>query len=141
MGPRRKARELALQFLYGHDLQGHSNAAAEVTEELQCFKQTFETDEKALDYGHCIITGLCAHRAEIDQLLTANSHNWRLERMSLVDRNILRIAIFEMQFDTGVPPQVAINEALEIAKRYSVADSVGFINGILDSIQTSIKQT
>ncbi|HDO30234.1 MAG TPA: transcription antitermination factor NusB, partial [Desulfobacteraceae bacterium] len=68
-------------------------------------------------------------------LLAGHSHNWRLERMSLVDRNILRIAVFEMRYCDDVPARVAINEALEIAKRYSIADSVSFINGILDAVQ------
>ncbi|HDL98853.1 MAG TPA: transcription antitermination factor NusB, partial [Desulfobacteraceae bacterium] len=75
------------------------------------------------------------HLDEINALLAGHSHNWRLERMSLVDRNILRIAVFEMRYCDDVPARVAINEALEIAKRYSIADSVSFINGILDAVQ------
>ncbi|PIE59136.1 MAG: transcription antitermination factor NusB [Desulfobulbus propionicus] len=134
MGLRRKSRELALQFLFGHDLQGRFSDPDCVAQALDVFGQCFEVENKPFDHAKYLITGLIGHCAEIDELLSASSHNWRLERMSLVDRNILRIAVFEMQHCADVPAQVAINEALEIAKRYSVRDSVGFINGILDSI-------
>lgn len=137
MGLRRKSREMTLQFLFGHDFQERSCAPDEVAQAYEDFIQVFEVDNRALPYGRELIEGLCAHRGEIDSLLVKHSHNWRLERMSLVDRNILRIAIYEMVHGKDVPAQVAINEALEIAKRYSVADSIGFINGILDSVQNS----
>ncbi len=138
MGLRRKSREMSLQFLYGHDFQERSCAPEEVQQALDDFTQVFEVDNRALPYGRELIEGLCAQRGEIDVLLAKHSHNWRVERMSLVDRNILRIAIYEMVHGKDVPAQVAINEALEIAKRYSVADSISFINGILDSVQNSL---
>lgn len=138
MGLRRKSRELALQFLYGHDFQGRSNAPEAVSEELDIFCGVFETNEKALPYGRKLVMGLCGCEEAIDSLIAEHSHNWRVERMSLVDRNILRIAIYEMQHGEDVPNQVAINEALEIAKRYSVKESIAFINGILDSVKASI---
>lgn len=138
MGLRRKSRELALQFLFSHDFQERSCAPDDVARDLDMFCQLFDVSQKALPYGRELILGICRHREEIDALLATHSHNWRVERMSLVDRNILRIAVFEMRHCDEAPAQVAINEALEIAKRYSIGESVSFINGILDAIQASL---
>lgn len=135
MGLRRKSRELALQYLFSHDFQERSSAPEDVARDLDIFCQSYEVSSKALPYGRELILGICRHRDEIDALLATHSHNWRVERMSLVDRNILRIAVFEMCYSDQAPAQVAINEALEIAKRYSIGESVSFINGILDAVQ------
>jgi len=135
MGLRRKSRELALQFFYGHDFQKRSNDEQAVDLEFEEFVDNFDTGDKALPYTRQLIAGLCAHVDELDKLLEAHAKNWRLERMALVERNILRIAAYEMLYCDDVPSQVAINEALEIAKRYSVHDAVAFINGILDALQ------
>lgn len=140
MGLRRKSRELALQFLFSHDFQERPQAPEKLTEDLDMFCQIFDISQKSLPYGRELILGICQHRTEIDTLLADHSHNWRVERMSLVDRNILRIAVFEMQYSRKAPAQVAINEALEIAKRYSIEESVSFINGILDAVQSAIPQ-
>jgi len=140
MGLRRKSREFALQFLFSHDFQGRSRAPENVARDIDAFCRYFDVGEKSLDYGKELITGICLHLDEIDSLLAAHSHNWRVERMSLVDRNILRIAVYEMQHCDQAPAQVAINEALEIAKRYSIDESVAFINGILDAVQTALKR-
>jgi len=135
MGLRRKSREIALQFLYGHDFKGSPNDAASLAKELEEFSSSFDTGNTAFEYARELITEICRLRAEVDRLLVAHSHNWRLERMSLVDRNILRIAVYEMKYRQDVPAKVAINEALEIAKYYSIQDSVAFVNGILDAVQ------
>lgn len=135
MGLRRKSREMALQFLFSHDFTGASDGPQDVEQELEQFRGSFETGKKTLPYALELIHGICAHREEIDRELAGRSHNWRLERMSHVDRNILRIAVFEMMHRQDVPAKVAINEALEIAKLYSIPDSVAFINGILDAVQ------
>lgn len=137
MGLRRKSREFALQFLFSHDFQGRSCVPEDVEQEITAFCSSFDTGDKALAYGKELIHGICSHVEEIDNLLADHSHNWRVERMSLVDRNILRIAVYEMQHCDQAPAQVAINEALEIAKRYSIGESVAFINGILDAVQAS----
>lgn len=138
MGLRRKSRELALQFLYGHDVQegtcNEDELLARVNELCQCF----EADGKSIAYAEQLIVGICRHRKEIDSLLSRSSHNWRVERMAAVDRNILRIAAYEIRYGEDVPATVAINEALEIAKRYAEPDSVGFINGILDGLQVPV---
>lgn len=135
MGLRRKSREIALQFLFGHDFQQQPNDAGALDTELHRFCMCFEAGEKALPYARELIFGICEHFHEIDTLVKERSHHWRLERMSLVDRNILRIAIYEIKYGAGVPARVAINEALEIAKQYSIPDSVPFINGILDAVE------
>lgn len=135
MGLRRKSREIALQFLYGHDFKGSPDDARLLEQELEQFRSSFETGNTAFAYARELITGICGLRSEVDRLLVAHSHNWRLERMSLVDRNILRIAVYEMKYRQDVPAKVAINESLEIAKYYSIQDSVAFINGILDAVQ------
>ena len=132
---RRKSREITLQFLFGHDFQDRSCEPDDLLAELDEFCNCFETGSKSLPYARQLILGICEHQKNIDKLIASRSHNWRVERMALVDRNILRIAAFEMQHTDDVPATVAINEALEIAKRYAEPDSVGFINGILDGMQ------
>jgi N utilization substance protein B len=139
MGLRRKSREITLQFLFGHDFQERSCESDVLQAALDEFCHCFDAGRKALPYAHRLILGICEHLEIIDGQITRCSHNWRVERMSLVDRNILRIAVFEMQHVEDVPATVAINEALEIAKRYAEPDSVGFINGILDGMQSQDK--
>jgi N utilization substance protein B len=136
MGLRRKSRELALQFLYGHDVQEGTCSEDELLARVNEFCACFPVEAKSIAYAEQLIAGICRYRQEIDGLLSRSSHNWRVERMAAVDRNILRIAAYEMKYGEGeVPATVAINEALEIAKRYAEPDSVGFINGILDGLQ------
>ncbi len=135
MGLRRKSRELTLQFFYGHDLQERSRTEDALQAEFKKFCEGFKSDQKAWPYAWQLVVGICAHWQDIDISLSHSSHNWRLERMALVDRNILRIAAYEMRYIEDVPATVVINEALEIAKRYAEPDAVGFINGILDSLQ------
>lgn len=138
MGLRRKSREIALQFLFGHDFQGRPHDLDAISAELEEFCGCFETGKKTLPYTQQLITGICTRLDVIDQLLASHSHNWRLERMSVVDRNILRIAVYEMRYCEDIPPKVAINEALEIAKQYSIPDSISFINGLLDAVQADL---
>ena len=121
--------------MFGHDFQGRADDLRSLEAELDEFCSSFETGRKAFPYARQLITGICSQLEDLDNLLAGHSHNWRLERMSVVDRNILRIAVYEMRFCEDVPPKVAINEALEIAKYYSIPESVSFINGILDAVQ------
>ncbi len=139
MGLRRKARELALQFLFSHDFGHTPGPADQVAAALEQFAVHFHSGRKALPYARQLVLGILDQRQAIDGLIAAHSHNWRLERMSPVDRNILRIAAFEMAHCEDVPARVAINEALEIAKRYSTEDAVPFINGILDGVQGGLR--
>ncbi|MDU9049767.1 MAG: transcription antitermination factor NusB [Candidatus Electrothrix sp. Rat3] len=140
MGLRRKSRELALQFFYGYELQKCPAAEGgilhnEIENEVEIFYTCFKSDQKAHPYAEQLINGVCAHQQEIDNALADCSHHWRVERMALVDRNILRIATYEMLYIKDIPVTVAINEALEIAKRYAEPESISFINGILDNLQ------
>ena len=135
MGLRRKSRELALQFLVSFDMQDSLDADSEDVEAaFASFSEHFLSNTAALPYARRIVDGVCSHWHELDKRIAAHSHNWRVERMSTVDRTILRIAAYELGWADDAPAQVVINEALEIAKRYSIADSVPFINGILDSM-------
>ena len=94
----------------------------------------FQVNKKAIPYAEKLLVGVQGKREEIDLLISRYAENWRLERMSVIDRNILRLAVFELHFTDDVPTSVAINEAVEIAKRYSTDDSGSFINGILDAM-------
>ncbi len=138
MGVRRKARELALQFLFSHDFGADEVDPVRAAEELERFAGHFGAGRRPLSYARSLVLGICGRREAIDRLIAARSHNWRLERMSPVDRNILRIAAYEMAHCDDVPASVAINEALEIAKRYSTDDAVPFINGILDGVRADL---
>ena len=135
MGLRRKARELALQFLFSHDFGTQPGDPEQVAAALERFALHFNSGRRPLPYARQLLEGISGRQEAIDGLIRAHSHNWRLERMSPVDRNILRIAAYEMAHCADVPASVAINEALEIAKRYSTEDAVPFINGILDAVQ------
>ena len=129
MGTRRTARELALQALYQLELAGDAGLL-----EFDAFCTHFQVSRKARDYASTLFAGVREKLAEIDRLITKHAQNWRLERMSVIDRTILRIAVFELAFRDDVPASVVINEAVEIAKRFSTDDSGSFINGLLDAI-------
>jgi N utilization substance protein B len=135
MGRRRKARELALQLLYQLDVQGEERAEPH----LDDFWQRHPVDREAREFAESLVRGTKSHEAEIDALIARYAENWELERMAVVDRNILRQAIFELRWATGIPPKVAINEALEVAKKFSTQESSRFINGILDRIHKQEK--
>jgi len=134
---RRKAREYVLQFLYGIDftkLAGNISPV-ELKEKLNSFwKEAGEKDRDIKKYADDIIKGTLAHLESIDATIQSVAENWRLDRMASVDRNILRYATYELMYQKDIPPAVAINEAIEIAKTYSTIESASFINGILDKI-------
>jgi N utilization substance protein B len=94
----------------------------------------FQVSKKTIPYAGKLLKGVREKRDEINELISRHAENWRLERMSVIDRNILRLAVYELHYQDDVPTSVAINEAVEIAKRYSTDDSGPFINGILDSM-------
>ena len=129
MGARRKARELALQMLYQHDLSGNvPDAIVDTFEDLQ--KSKANTREFAVR----IFRGTVEHLGEIDEMITAQADNWRLSRMAVVDRNIIRMSIYEFLHENDTPKLVIIDEAIEIAKKFGTQKSSQFINGILDGI-------
>ena len=129
MGIRRKSRELALQALYQGELAGQAGLW-----DFEEFCAHFQVNKKAIPYARTLLVGIHENEKEIDQHISKYAENWRLERMSVIDRNILRLAVFELIYQNDIPASVAINEAVEIAKRYSTDDSGPFINGILDAM-------
>ncbi len=133
MGNRRKARELALNALF----QGEMTATSAV-ENFPLLCENFEINKKAIPYGRELVYGITDKRDELDAKIEESAVNWRVSRMSVLDRNIIRLAAYEMMFKEDVPPRVAIDEAIELAKRYCAEDSPGFINGILDAILKNI---
>ncbi len=131
---RRQARELALQVLFQQEFVAEINAA----QALKNFKEAFEAPEEVWTYATQILEGISSKKAEIDSLIEKNSAHWRMPRMALVDRNLLRIGVYEIVYSDGeVPPKAALNEAIEISKKYGTTDSSSFINGILDQILRS----
>jgi len=129
MGTRRKSRELALQSLYQGELAGQNGLL-----DFEEFCIHFQVNKKSISYAKKLLDGVQEKGDAINQLISKYAENWRLERMSVIDRNILRLAVYEVRYQNDVPISVAINEAVEIAKRYSTDDSGPFINGILDSM-------
>jgi transcription antitermination protein NusB len=128
MGRRRRARELALQHLYQWDFHGSEEQPAAAAWEDR------DDPDETRGFAHRIVEGVKARQEEIDALLEDQSKNWKLYRMSRIDRNILRIAVFELLAEPEVPAKVALNEAIEIGKKFGTTESGAFINGILDQI-------
>lgn len=137
---RRKGRECALQILYQLDLQRQlverGLHAGQLQDVLQHFWQHFEavdTADKA--YAERLVGGVLREITYLDTLLSSTSHHWKMHRMGKVDRNVLRIAAYEILFCPDIPKAVGINEAIEIARRFSGDDAVAFINGMLDKLE------
>jgi len=128
---RTRARELALQALYQLDLRG-----AEVLGDIERFLSEREAEPEVRAFARLLIDGCWQHLAELDTAIAAIAENWDIRRMAVVDRNVLRLASFELLFLDDVPPKVSINEAIDLAKRFSTADSGAFVNGILDRIRS-----
>ena len=158
MGKRREARERAVQFLFQYDL----NPPADLPAALEQFWETqraaaIAEDKGAATWGQPVelppptadeaavrlfadplIRGALEHREESDELIKRHAKNWELHRIAAVDRNILRLAIFEMLHRDDIPPVVSINEAVDIAKKFSTQDSGKFVNGILDKVKSEL---
>ncbi|MCD5401700.1 transcription antitermination factor NusB [candidate division NPL-UPA2 bacterium] len=130
MGKRRKARELALQILYGMEI-----SKGELPWILSDFWEEHPCPEEVGNFATELVTGTYENLSSIDNLLKKYTNNWDISRLAAVDRNILRLATYELLFLDGIPSRVTINEAIEIAKKYSTADSGKFVNGILDRIK------
>lgn len=131
---RRRSREYALQILFQLDLTG-----IELTDELlHDFWQGNDEDEDVRRFTHDIVSQTREHREAIDAAIEKAAQNWAVKRMAVIDRNIMRAATYELLYRSDIPPSVVINEALEIAKKYSTEDSAPFINGILDKIAHSV---
>ena len=138
MGSRRKSRECALQMLFQWD----------ITHDLiEQIASTFwdgqdgeeEEAQETRTFAEALASGTVGHVERIDALIARHAENWRLDRMAVVDRNLLRLATYEFLFDAETPKTVVINEAIEIARRFSAQESPQFINGILDSIRKEVE--
>ncbi len=129
MKKRTRARELALQLLYQVDLVG-----LDASEEGPAWLRSEERDRDTREFAWRIVEGTLEHRPRIDEVIQKVAKNWEISRMAVVDRNILRLATFELLHCPDIPPKVAINEAIELGKRFSTQNSGAFINGILDKI-------
>ena len=134
MGERRKARECALQILFQLEFNAEDPGAVART-----YWKGRRVPAKVRDYGAWIVETIGAHRGEIDAAIQAASKNWRLDRMAVVDRNILRIAVCELLFEPALAPAIVMDEAIEIAKRYSGEESAVFVNGVLDAAGRRLK--
>ena len=144
MGKRRRARELTLQFLYQYDtLKESSQEEINVQETInELFWQAKEIShqDEVREFADSLIRGTCENMGGIDEVIDRYSEHWKLSRMSKIDRNILRMAVYELAYLRGIPPAVTINEAVELAKRYGTEESGAFVNGVLDRIRVAFNK-
>ncbi len=129
MPSRRKAREQALQILFLIDL-----ANTPVSEAIELFRANFEHQEAALPFAQELVEGTRSRLADLDATLEKNSENWKISRMPRIDRNILRLGVYEIMFCKETPGPVIVDEAVELAKRFGEKKSGAFVNGILDRV-------
>lgn len=138
MRKRTQSREFALQLLYQLDISGNRDCDV-------VLNNLWETQEKGIagdvrDFTSELTRGAIANLKEIDSRIAQYASNWQIERMAVVDRNILRLASYELIFRNDIPPKVSINEAIELAKKYSGLEAAKFVNGILDKVKSERKQ-
>jgi N utilization substance protein B len=136
MGERRKGREFALQILYACD-----SSKLEMDEVLKSFWLTNnEYSEDIKTFTEEIVRGTCSKMEEIDTIIGAHSTNWKVSRMGIVDRNVLRFAVYELLWRPDIPVRVTLNEAIEVAKQYGTEESGSFINGVLDKVAKTVSK-
>jgi transcription antitermination factor NusB len=130
MRKRSQAREIALQTLYELDVRG-----SDVLQEIESLIAETSKDPEVRTFGRELVEGTWEHRVQIDRHIEEVARNWEISRMAVIDRNVLRLATYELIFRDDIPPLVSINEAIEIVKKYSTRNSGAFVNGILDNIR------
>ena len=143
MGQRRKSREIALQMLYQMEmitLPPHE--VIDLYYQLATGEEDKNTDlaKSIRPFAEQLLNGVYLHRDELDEMIVAASENWRIERMSIIDRNVLRIALYEMLYCHEIPPKVSINEAIDLGKTFGSPDSGALINGILDHLLPEVNR-
>ena len=139
MGKRREGREAAVQYLYQLDLHGATDLGDPTAFwALRSTPDKTGTPAKTRAFAEHLVQGVNAHRAEIDAHIRESTANYELHRIAAVDRNILRVAIFELLHSLDVAPVIIINEAIEIAKKFGAEKSGGFVNGVLDRIKKDL---
>ena len=135
MRERRKAREIALQVLFSLNFVN-----IDAQDALDLFWGNFSAPKAAKEFAAFLVQGTCEHKEELDKLIAGCSDNWSLGRMSRVDINILRLAVFEFLYCEDIPPKVTLNEAVDLGKTFGSENSGSFINGILDAIHLKINK-
>ena len=130
---RNKSRGFALQVLYQLNI-----TKQDVITALRQFQENFLSNGGTDEFLKCLVLGVLEHCSELDRLIEKYSENWHLDRINIIDRNILRMALFELLYCEEIPPKVTINEAIDLGKQYGSEDSGSFINGILDRIQNEV---
>jgi N utilization substance protein B len=133
MGRRRKAREETLRILYRLEFDNRQSE-----ETLSQYWENKKTNQAIREYSTWLVNGIISHHKKIDTIIQNASEHWRLSRMALIDRNILRMAVFELLYEENIEPAVVINEAIEIAKAYSGNEAAAFVNGVLDAIRKNL---
>ena len=123
-----------MQALFYMDIQNHASMQM-----LECFCENFRPPKKARSFFLDLVTGFLANSSEIDTLISRFSKHWKIDRMSAVDRNVMRIAVYEMLYCKDIPPKVSINEAVDIGKKFGTEESGAFINGIMDSVRHALE--
>jgi N utilization substance protein B len=137
---RTRAREIALQLLFQFDLRGADHELDVGRSMVELVGDDGSVDAEVRSFTLRLVEGTLSHRPELDERLRSVTRNWDLKRMAAVDRNVLRMALYELVHCADVPPKVAINEAIELGKKYSTANSGGFINGILDRVRMDLEK-
>ena len=135
MGTRRFARELAMQALFSMDMSSSFSP-----EMLADYRRCFPPNKRVGPYFERLTGGVLNYRDAIDRVIEQYSSNWKVRRMACVDRNVLRLAVFELLYCGDIPAKVSINEAIDIAKKFGSSESGAFINGILDSVLTALER-
>ena len=130
MGKRRRARECALQMLFQIDLIG-----VEPAEVYAQFWDEHDTEDDVRAFTQELVDGVCTEREQLDARITEIAERWRIERMAVVDRNVLRMALYEMNRQPQTPTAVVIDEAIEVARRFGSEESAKFVNGVLDALR------
>ncbi len=133
MGKRRKSREHALKILYREDITKEN-----IEELVKCYWEENNVSSGIRDFSVLLTEGILKNREKIDSYIKKFSEHWTIDRMGIIDRNILRIAVQELIFMDDIPPKVAIDEAIEIAKKFGTKDSPNFVNGLLDRIKNEV---
>lgn len=136
---KRRARAAALQMLYQWEI-GRTSAFEAIATYWPAHDADNELGEPLREFANDLVRGTIARVTEIDAILAAHAQNWRVERMAVIDRLVLRLAVYEFLAQLDTPPRVVINEALELARAYSGEEAVAFVNGILDSIRKELKR-
>jgi len=137
MGNRRKSRELAMQALFYMDM----NPIDSEETNLERFCTNFTLSKKARPFFLKLVNGVLQTKSELDSIIEKFSDHWKIGRMACVDRNIIRIAVYELLYCIDIPSKVSINEAVDIGKKFGTEESGSFINGILDSIRMALEES